>query len=126
MVKHTQTIRWLLPTNCLSVSDHFVAFALKVLTIVEVKETICSFTLILEWKPRREIPGSSRLRDLKKGFCKQLCLYIRCRRQNQMIIKLKRNSRLTFVENSANNSLKLARANDQEVIDLLKGTLMQI
>ena len=43
-----------------------------------------------------------------------------------MIIKLKRNSRLTFVENTANNSLKLARANDQEVIDLLKGTLMQI
>ena len=29
MVKHTQTIRRLLPTNCLSVIDHFVKLALK-------------------------------------------------------------------------------------------------
>ena len=29
MVKHTQTIRQLLPTNCLSVFDHFVQLALK-------------------------------------------------------------------------------------------------
>ena len=29
MVKHTQTIRWLLPRNCLSVSDRFVGLALK-------------------------------------------------------------------------------------------------
>ena len=29
MVKHTQTIHRQEPTNCLSVSDHFVGFALK-------------------------------------------------------------------------------------------------
>ena len=29
MVKHTQTIRQLLPTNCLSGFDHFVGFTLK-------------------------------------------------------------------------------------------------
>ena len=29
MVKHTQTIRRLLPTNCLSVFGHFVGLALK-------------------------------------------------------------------------------------------------
>ena len=29
MVKHTQTIRRLLPTNCLSVFDHFVGLLLK-------------------------------------------------------------------------------------------------
>ena len=29
MVKHTQAIRWLLPTNCLSIFDHFVRSALK-------------------------------------------------------------------------------------------------
>ena len=29
MVKHTQTIRWLLPTNFLSLFDHFVGLALK-------------------------------------------------------------------------------------------------
>ena len=29
MVNHTQTIRLLLPTNCLSVSEHFVGLALK-------------------------------------------------------------------------------------------------
>ena len=31
MVKHTQTIRRLLPTNCLNVFDYFKGFALKVL-----------------------------------------------------------------------------------------------
>ena len=29
MVKHTQTIRQLLPTNCLSMFDHFAGLALK-------------------------------------------------------------------------------------------------
>ena len=29
MVKHTQTICWVLPTNSLSVFDHFVGLALK-------------------------------------------------------------------------------------------------
>ena len=29
MIKHTQAIRWLLPTNCLRVFDHFVELALK-------------------------------------------------------------------------------------------------
>ena len=32
MVKHTQTIRLLLPTNCLSVFGHFVGLALKCIT----------------------------------------------------------------------------------------------
>ena len=38
MVKHTQTIRWLLQRNCLSVFDHFVGFAFKGLTL-QVKST---------------------------------------------------------------------------------------
>ena len=37
MVKHTQTIRRLLPTNYLSVFDHFVGLALKGLKYVTVK-----------------------------------------------------------------------------------------
>ena len=36
MVKHTQTIRHKLPTNCLSVFDHFMGLALKGLS--EFKE----------------------------------------------------------------------------------------
>ena len=36
MVKHTQAIRRLLPTNCLSVNDHFMGLALKRL-ILETK-----------------------------------------------------------------------------------------
>ena len=36
MVKHTQTIRRLLPMNCLSVFDHFVRFAFKGLTHCEI------------------------------------------------------------------------------------------
>ena len=34
MLKYTQTIRWLLPTNCLSVLEHFVGSALKGLKII--------------------------------------------------------------------------------------------
>ena len=33
IVKYTQTIRRLLPTNCLSVFDHFVGLALKGLSV---------------------------------------------------------------------------------------------
>ena len=35
MVKHTQTIRRLLPTNYLSVFDHFVGLSLKGLTCIK-------------------------------------------------------------------------------------------
>ena len=42
MVKHTQTIRLLLPTNLVSVFDHFVELALKGL--------IASLNLEVEWK----------------------------------------------------------------------------
>ena len=34
MVKHTQTIRWLLPTSCLSVFDHFVGLVLEVFKLL--------------------------------------------------------------------------------------------
>ena len=33
MVKQSQTIRWQLPTNCLSVFDHFAGFKLKGLNL---------------------------------------------------------------------------------------------
>ena len=35
MVKHTQTIRWLLSTNCLSMFDHSVGLALKGITFTK-------------------------------------------------------------------------------------------
>ena len=35
MVKHTQTIRRLLLTNCLSVFDHFMRLALKGLRLID-------------------------------------------------------------------------------------------
>ena len=45
MVKHTQTIRWLLPTNCLILFDHFVGLALKGLSNVFLK--VHKITLIM-------------------------------------------------------------------------------
>ena len=44
MVKHTQTIRQLLPTNCLSVYDHFVGLALKGLTSNSLNNKIFQYT----------------------------------------------------------------------------------
>ena len=40
MIKHTQTIRRLLPTNCLSVFDHFVGLALKGLRFNDKKQGV--------------------------------------------------------------------------------------
>ena len=36
MVKHNQTIRWLLPTNCFSVFDHVAGLGLKGLNFKNV------------------------------------------------------------------------------------------
>ena len=44
MIKHTQAIRRLLPTNCLSVFDHFVGLGLKELSFhsfVKFYQHIC-------------------------------------------------------------------------------------
>ena len=46
MVKPTQTIRRLLPTNCLSVFDHFVKLGLKGLTFFECYHDILSILQI--------------------------------------------------------------------------------
>ena len=46
MIKHTQKIRRLLPTNCLSVFDHFVRLALKGLgTKSSVTQSISLFQI---------------------------------------------------------------------------------
>ena len=37
MVKHIQAIHWLLPTNCLSVFDHYEGLALKRLNSFDIK-----------------------------------------------------------------------------------------
>ena len=46
MVKHTQTIRRLLHTNCLSVYDHFVGVALKRLTFAKMTRYENYFLLV--------------------------------------------------------------------------------
>ena len=42
MVKHTQTIRRLFSTNCLSVFDHFVQLALQGLSLSEIVNLRCA------------------------------------------------------------------------------------
>ena len=46
MVKHTQAIYQFLPTNCLSVFDHFVGLAVKGLTVNKNTKTSKSLTNI--------------------------------------------------------------------------------
>ena len=55
MVKPTQTIRWPLPTNCLSVLDHFMGLALKRLKILEFlkKNIVPNFSLAISQKMLR-------------------------------------------------------------------------
>ena len=45
MVKHTQTIRSLEPTNCLSVFDHYDGLTLKGLVFSSLKVSIKHFAL---------------------------------------------------------------------------------
>ena len=53
MVKHTQTIRRLLLTNCLSVFDHFMGLAPKGLgksrPIHQKNLSICKYLSLLAW-----------------------------------------------------------------------------
>ena len=68
MVKHTQTIRWLKPTNCLNVFDHFMGLALKGLLKKEKEKTMngdqlqklsqfCS--LLFKFKEKRSVHMTS-------------------------------------------------------------------
>ena len=50
MVKHTQTIRRLWPTNCLSVFDHFAGLVLKGLTLLTLAEIIVLFYTLQLYK----------------------------------------------------------------------------
>ena len=43
MVKHTQTIRRQIATNCLSVFDHFVKLALKLLSFISGSQNFVLF-----------------------------------------------------------------------------------
>ena len=49
MVKHTQTIRHLLLTNCLSVHDHFVGLALKELNCSKIYHMLSSHLIYSLW-----------------------------------------------------------------------------
>ena len=51
MVKHNQTIRQQQPANCLSVFDHFVSLALKVLNSFCLKLLLYFYGQILQDKP---------------------------------------------------------------------------
>ena len=54
----------------------------------------------------KELLESIRSRVSSKAFSKQFC-FIRCRRQHFQVIELRRHSRLTFVDNTINNSPKI-------------------
>ena len=66
MVKHTQTIRRLMPTNCLIVFDHFVGLALKGLT------EVCLMTK-MELLPNR-VRETTLLQMVRPKMQNHLCL----------------------------------------------------
>ena len=65
MVKHTQAIRQLLSTNCLSLFDHFVTLALKGLTF-------SNFSDITLWNPIFLITGDFYVRTSCGEWMQQL------------------------------------------------------
>ena len=72
MVKHSQTIHWLLPKNCLSVFDHFWGLALKGLikyyilcNFVETKQ-IFTRSLRTTIKTNNQVKISQKLKNLQR------------------------------------------------------------
>ena len=56
MVKHTQTIRRLLPPNCLSVFDHLVGLALKgLIRTTKTLMRLCVFLFFEGWQPQNVV-----------------------------------------------------------------------
>ena len=53
MFKHTQTICWLLLTNCLGVFKHFVGFVLQRLKLLNISHLVLAFLLILNWRQKK-------------------------------------------------------------------------
>ena len=52
MVKHAETIRRLLPTNCLSVFNHFVGLVLKGLLVIIPEQILTYLNSILKTPER--------------------------------------------------------------------------
>ena len=52
-----------------------LGFVMTLITILGVKETLCSFRLVLEGKTGKEIPESSRLEFLEKILANNFLLY---------------------------------------------------
>ena len=95
MVKHTQTIRRLLPTNCLSVFDHFVRLALKysgtcqASSFFEIQVFFCA-SVFLYSSPR--IKCSSQIPD--SIHHSGMDLLSRVRYLDMTVAKLKRSQRV--------------------------------
>ena len=49
MVKQTQTIRWLLPTNCVGVFEHFMGLAIQGLIILEHGNISVAYSKTIQW-----------------------------------------------------------------------------
>ena len=62
MFKHTQTVRLLLPTNCLGVFDHFVGLALKGLQL-----SAPIYLLILAYSINRSLDENKFSDELKQS-----------------------------------------------------------
>ena len=83
-------------------------FVMIYLTILRVKEILCSFRLLLEGKTYKAIPESSRLEFL--GFQQTIWLYQICRRQHLWSIEWRRLSRFSFAKNFIGNLPKVPTA----------------
>ena len=68
MVKHIQTICRFLPTNCLSMFDHFVRLVLKVLTKILSK-------ILIIWKKTKTKKLSSHLSQVAHENMKKKYLF---------------------------------------------------
>ena len=72
MVKHAQTVRRLLPTNCLSVFEHFMGLALKGLTTYFLLDK-CSFNPKFFFKSKNSLINIKLTAILTSLSCKSAC-----------------------------------------------------
>ena len=85
-------------------------FIMTLLTILRVKEKLCSCRLVLERETGKEIPQSSRLEFLEKLPANNFALSDAEDNTRRQSIEERRYRRFIFVENTIGNSPKVSRA----------------
>ena len=129
MVKHIQTIGWLLPTNCLNTFDHFVGLARNVLRSMNQKqETETMKNSTANQRTGVYMKGTSVMKELTNSYCialdfvnNEIPLKKRHLRANQVPYLTKELSKAIITRSKLKSIYLKTKAREDKKITLNKG-----